>query len=181
MFVESVAFEPVPAYARVHSDVVASVRARLLREPPALQSTLDSAFRAMEDRQPAVASFISNELAGIEEPGVQGIAYFLAVLVVDVFEDAFGPRLGSLELADLGQALERLIADGEVRSGGAAGQFYSEDALALGQPALVKLVRTEIDRAVASSPAAPDGGSPLDAFYESLLVVIVALTQSVAP
>jgi hypothetical protein len=74
--------------------------------------------------------------------------------------------------------LDRLIADGELRSGG-AGAFYSEDAIAVGQPALVGVLRDEVDRAVRDDPEAP--WEALDAFYESLLVMVLVFTQAVAP
>jgi hypothetical protein len=180
VFVERVAFAAVPSYARVSAEAVAVVRARLLGEPPSLQTRLDAAFRALEERRPAVAAFVAEELAGVEEPGVQAVAYFLAMLVVGAFDEQFGARLGAIELADLNQALTALIADGEVRGAGVAGGFYSEDAITLGQPAVMRLVREEIDRAAADAPDASVSPT-LDAFYQSVLVLVIALTQAVAP
>ena len=186
MFVENVAFEPVPDYARVQSDVLRQVRARLLAEP-SLAGTLDSSFRALERRQPAIASFVAHDLAGIDAPTAQGVAYFLSLLVVLSFEEAFGQRLGCIELADLTLALDLLLADGEVRARGSAGQFYSEDALAVGQPAILKLLRTELDVALhAMSGTAGNErdaieSAQLEAFYQTLLVLTVALTHAVVP
>jgi hypothetical protein len=180
VFVERVAFAAVPSYARVSADVVASVRARLLSQPPTLQARLDAAFRSIEERQSAVAAFIAEELANVEEPGAQAVAYFLAMLVVGSFEEQFGSRLAALQLSDLNQALAALIADGEVRGSGLAGRFYSEDAVTMGQPAVMKLVRAEIDRAAADVPEA-SASRALDAFYESVLVLVIALTRAVAP
>jgi hypothetical protein len=187
VFVENVAFEPVPEYARVQSDVLREVRSRLLREP-SLAAALDSAFVAIERRQPAIASFIAHDLSGIDAPTAQGVAYFLAMMVVLSFEEAFGRRLGCVELADLTQSLERLITDGEVRATGNAGRFYSEDALALGQPAVMKLLRAEIDVAMGTLPrnaeSERDGAElaqQLETFYQTLLVLTLSLTQAVAP
>ena len=56
---------------------------------------------------------------------------------------------------------------------------YSEDAIAVGQPALIGLLRTEVDRAVQEQPDAP--WEALDPFYESLLVMVLVLTHAVAP
>lgn len=182
MFVEPVAFETVPPYARVDADVLSTVRRRLLGTSSSLGPTLDAAFRAMERRQPAIASFVANDLAVIDDAAAQGVSFFLAVLVVDAFEEAFGHRLGCVELADLRQALERLIADGELRGTAGAMRFYSEDALALGQPAILKLLRAELDAALDATPPEQDGVGPaLDRFYETLLVLTLALTQAVAP
>ncbi|HKU40696.1 MAG TPA: hypothetical protein VJR89_21195 [Polyangiales bacterium] len=174
MFVEPCALPPVPEYARISDRIVDEVRAQLLGAPGSLRAALDRAFHRMEHAQPAIASFVAHDLAEIDEAEAQGVGYYLAVLVVSAFEEAFGRRLGCVELADLQRALDCLIADGEVRESG--GAFYSEDALALGQPALISLLRSEIERTL---PAA-DGGGPLDTFYETLLVMILALTQAVA-
>ncbi len=182
MFVERVAFESVPAYARIDPDLLAEVRRRLLTESSALATTLDAAFRALERRQPAIASFVAHDLAAIDDPGVQGVAYFMAVLVVKAFEEAFGRRLGCIELDDLHAALDRLITDGELRSANAPGPFYSEDAVALGQPAIVALLRREFDAALELvPPGSPEITASLDSFYETLLVLTLALTQAVAP
>jgi hypothetical protein len=182
VFVERVAFESVPAYARIDPDVLAEVRTRLLTESSALGTTLDAAFRTLERRQPAIAAFIAHDLASIDDPGVQGVAYFMAMLIVQAFEESFGRRLGCVELTDLHAALDRLITDGELRSENAPGPFYSEDAVALGQPAVVALLRKEFDAALELVPASEaDIAASLDGFYETLLVLTVALTQVVAP
>jgi hypothetical protein len=173
----------VPDYARVDDDILNNVRARLVGGTGSVRSALDRAFHSMEQKQPAVANFVAHDLAEIEEPAAQGIGYYLAVLVVGAFEEAFGRRLSCVELSDLHGALDCLIADGEVR--GTSAGFYSEDALALGQPALIKLLRAEIERTLPAADGGSDGQTgrtgPLDDFYETLLVLIVALTQAVVP
>ena len=179
MFVERVALDAVPAYAQVAPAVLSAVLKQMLGRPEALSRALDAGFREMESRQPCLAKFISGDVAELPGPRVQALAYFLAVLVFRVFEEAFGARLGTVRMPDVTHMLDRLIADGELRSGGAAGSSYSEDAIAIGQPALVGLLRSEIDRAVHDEPEAP--WEALDAFYESLLVMVLVLTQSVAP
>ncbi len=187
MFVDHVAFESVPDYARVQPDVLRDVRSRLLHEP-SLAAALDAAFVAIERRQPAIANFIAHDLAGIDAASAQGVAYFLAMLVVLTFEEAFGRRLGCVELADLTLSLDRLLADGEVRATGHAGRFYSEDALALGQPAIIRLLRAEFDVALSSLPKNAESErdaalltTQLETFYQTLLVLTLALTQAVAP
>jgi hypothetical protein len=182
VFVERVAFESVPAYARIDPDLLVEVRTRLLTSSSALATTLDAAFRGLERRQPAIASFIAHELAAIDDPGVQGVAYFMAMLIVQAFEEAFGRRLACVELADLHAALERLIADGELRGASVPGPFYSEDAVALGQPAIVSLLRKEFDAALELVPSGSSAASAsLDSFYETLLVLTLTLTHAVAP
>jgi hypothetical protein len=103
----------------------------------------------------------------------------LTVVVFRSFEEAFGPRVSVVQLPDVSHMLARLAADGELRAGGAAGCSYSEDAIAIGQPALVGLLRREVDRAVAEDPEAP--WEALDVFYESLLVMVLVLTHAIEP
>jgi hypothetical protein len=179
MFVERVALDPIPVYARIAPAVLTSVLSLLLGRTGELARTLDAGFRDMESRQPDMAAFIAAEVAQLPGPRVQALAYFLAVLVFRAFEEAFGSRLGRVQTRDMTHMLERLIIDGELRSGGAAGSSYSEDAIAIGQPALVSLLRSEVDRAVAEDPDAP--WEALDRFYESLLVTVLVLTQAVGP
>jgi hypothetical protein len=182
VFVERVAFESFPPYARIDPEVLGEVRARLLRESSDLGKTLAAAFRALERRQPAIANFIAHDLASIDDPGVQGVAYFMAMLVVLTFEESFGRRLAGVELGDLDAALELLIADGELRAASAPGAFYSEDAVAIGQPAVVKLLRAEFDAALELVPSSETAiAASLDHFYETLLVLTLALTHAVAP
>jgi hypothetical protein len=179
MFVERVALDPTPASARIEPTVLTAVLSLMLGDPGELARTLDAGFRDMEGRQPNLARFIASEITQLPGPRVQALGYFLAVLIFRAFEEAFGTRLGCVPTHDMTHMLERLIADGELRSGGAAGSSYSEDAIAIGQPALVGLLRSEVDRAVAEDPNAP--WEALDGFYESLLVMVLVLTQAVAP
>ena len=180
MFVEPVALEVVPAYARVTQAVVDAVAKRVCqpRSAPA-DIPLAGAFRRLEQRQPAMAAFVAFELSELTSAPLQSVAYRLCVLVHGAFEEAFGARLRLVELADINRALSRLVADSELRSAWLPGNSYSEDAIAIGQPALVARMRAEVDRAVAGQPALD--WENLDRFYESLLAMVVVLTQAVVP
>jgi hypothetical protein len=177
MFVERVALKAVPAELQIDSAILNSVLGRLFRG--AGSAELDVGFRELESKQPCLAEFMTTEIAELPSVRVQALAYFLTVLVYRAFEEAFGPRIAPVRLSDVTHMLARLAADGELRAGGAAGSSYSEDAIALGQPALVSLLRHEVDRAVSDDPQAP--WEALDTFYESLLVMVLVLTQAVAP
>jgi hypothetical protein len=179
MFVERVALDPVPEHARIAPNVLHVVLANMLQGRVALARVLDAGFREMEHRQPCLADFMANEVAELPGPRVQGLAYFLAILVFRAFEEAFGARLSNVRMPDVTRMLDRLITDSELRSEGAGGVSYSEDAIAVGQPALVGLLRSEVDRAVLEHPEAP--WEALDGFYESLLVMVLVLTQAVTP
>jgi hypothetical protein len=179
MFVERVALDAVPGYARIAPAVLNSVLTGMLSEPAGFARLLDAGFREMELRQPCLANYVAAEVTELPGPRVQGLGYFLAVLVFRAFEEAFGSRLASVQLQDVTSMLERLIADSQLRSQGAGGVSYSEDAIAVGQPALIGLLRAEVDRAVEEQPEQP--WEALDPFYESLLVMVLVLTQAVAP
>jgi hypothetical protein len=179
MFVEPVALEVVPAYARVAQTAVDTVAKRVCRVGSAVDKQLSGSFRRMEQRQPALAAFVAYELSELASQPLQTVAYRLSVLVYGAFDEAFGPRVGRVELTDINRALSRLVADSELRSVWVPGNTYSEDAIAVGQPALVARLRAEVDRAVASQPALE--WENLDRFYESLLAMVVVMTHAVAP
>lgn len=182
MFVEQVALQAVPQYARIAPDVVDAVLSRLLYEHGGLEPALRTAFRKMEFRQPCLADYVANELSELAVPRVQGLAYFLSIFVFCTFEDSFGERLRCVQWADINRTLARLIADGELRSEWVRGTTYSEDAIAVSQPALVCRLRAEIDRVVNDEPhLAEIASKELDHFYENLLVMVLALTHAVSP
>jgi hypothetical protein len=171
MFVEPVALDVVPAYARIAQSVVDVVIKRVGRVAPDVDKLLAGSFRRMEQRQPALATFVAYELSELASQALQSVAYRLCVVVFSAFEEAFGPRVGRVELSDINRALSRLVADSELRSVWVPGNTYSEDAIAIGQPALVACLRSE--------PALE--WDNLDRFYESLLAMVVVMTQAVAP
>lgn len=180
MFVEPVALQPTPAYARISASVLESVLVRLggsvgFRER---KRALRASFRELERQQPALADYVASEVSELEAARVQALGFYLAVLVFGAFQEAFGPRLARVELTDINRMLALLIADSELRACAALGKTYSEDAIALGQPALVSLLRVEVDRAVHAAPE--EAWEAIDPFYESLLVMVLALTQAVA-
>lgn len=176
MFVERVALDAVPGDARVAQASVDAVLSRLLRAEGGQERALRPAFLELEQRQPRLAAYVAHELAELDVPEVQAAAYFLSVLVYRVFEEAFGARLARVELSDINRALARLVADSELRASHVRGQTYSEDAIAVGQPALLCCLRAQIACAVDRQPDLP--WERLDAFYESLLVMILVLTQA---
>ena len=174
MFVERVALDAVPGSARVEQATVDAVLARLVRDPEGLRA----GFLDMEQRQPCLAAYVAHELSELQLPEVQAEAFFLAVLVFRAFEEAFGAGLARVELPDVNRALTRLIADSELRAEHVRGATYSEDAIAVGQPALLCCLRAHIDRAVNRRPEL--AWESLDGFYESVLVMVLVLTHAVA-
>jgi hypothetical protein len=179
MFVEPVALDVVPAYARIAQSVVDIVLKRIGRRASDVDKTLAGSFRQMERRQPALAAFVAYELSELSSQPLQSVAYRLSMVVFAAFEEAFGPRVGRVELGDINRALSRLVADSELRSEWVPGNTYSEDAIAVGQPALVACLRAEVERGVSSQPDLQ--WDNLDRFYESLLAIVVVMTNAVVP
>ncbi|MEY4582315.1 MAG: hypothetical protein RL701_7018 [Pseudomonadota bacterium] len=179
MFVDRVALQLVPDYARITPDVVDAELSKLLYETNGLERALRAGYRAMEARQPCLATYVAHELSELPLPRLQALGYFLSVFVFRVFNDTFTTRLACVQLSDINRTLERLVADGELRSEWVRGTTYSEDAIAVSQPALMNRLRAEVDRVVNEEPDV--AGDALDQFYESLLVMVLVLTHAVAP
>lgn len=175
MFLQRVALEPVPQYAVVDEQVVAHVL-RGLTASGELKHELSGAFRQLEVRQPALAECLGEELAEVERASTQTLTYFLFLVIYLCFEHAFGERLGTVTAAELDATIERLLTDGELRQQALREGSYSEDVVALGQPALVRLIDSELSRALAA-------GGQRDAapVFEALLIEILALTEAVSP
>lgn len=177
MFVEPVALDDVPDHARILPSVVDVVGRRVFCGSSERVRTLGGGFRLMEQRQPALAAFVAYELSELVSPQLQEVAYGLSVFVFSAFDEAFGLRLRRVELSDINRALSRLVADSELRSTWVRGNSYSEDAIALGQPALIGCLRAEIERTISRQPEIE--WENLDRFYESLLAMVLVMTQAV--
>lgn len=178
MFVQPVALHPIPAHARVDQTAITNVLERMSGGHAALQGALDGGFRRMELRHPALADFVAEELSLLSGSAPQTLGYFLFVVVYLAFHQEFGERLGPLSEDALSLTRARLLTDGELRDAGTAGDSYSEDLVAVGQPALVRLLRTEIDRALSEAPGNADWREA-EPPYEALLVEILGLTSAV--
>lgn len=165
------ALEPAPRHAEVPDHVVLAVL-RELGDDDGLRARLDREFRRLEAEQPTLAEMLSSELTGLEEAAAQALAYYLFLAVCAAFREAFGLRLGPVSELDLDAAIETLLADGEVRSRTCIAGSYSQDVVALWQPAVMRLVNAEIDAAQAAAH--------VDPVLQVLLVLIVALTRAVA-
>ncbi len=167
------ALATMPAYARVPEEVLAGV-VRSLSGEPAAQQRMDAAFRVLERDQPALAAFLASELTSLDQQAAQALCYFLSLAVFLAFRESFGPRLGRLSQHDLDAALESLVADGEVRGQTCQAGSYSEDVIAIGQPAVMGLLGCEIE-------LAPEEAGDLGQVMQALLLQVLALTHAVAP
>jgi hypothetical protein len=178
MFVQHVGLSPLPIHARIEQPTLTQVLRRLASDQTALRAGLRGGFGSMERRHPDLAMHLAEQVSDLEHDKAQGLAFFLAVLVYDSFQEAFGRRLGAVTEMDLERARTQLLLDGEVRGSGAAGDSYSEDLLTLGQPALVRLIRGELDRALDEAQL-PQDSTYADQLFETLLLEILVLSQAV--
>jgi hypothetical protein len=173
MWIQAGALSPVPSYAIVSEAEVSAALGELADEA-ALHDRLGKAFRVLEAEQPALAYLLSHELETLERPSAQALLYYLFLLVFVAFRNAFGARIGRLEPEDLDATFERLLVDSQVRSQACHTESYSEDMIALGQPALLRLINGELDETLEDAA----DGAPI---LQALLTEVLALTQAVAP
>jgi hypothetical protein len=183
------ALETVPPYAVVPEHVVDTVL-RDLCAGAGQRHVLERTFRSLENEQPALAAFLAGELADLQAPAAQAVAFYLFLAVSSAFRSAFGTRLHAIAESDIEGALDLLLADGEVRSQTCPARSFSQDRVACLQPALMDALMDELDVAHAAfvqnarSPKSGDdeaAPSEVDPILQTLLVQIVALTRAVAP
>ncbi|MDD9944361.1 MAG: hypothetical protein OXU20_25175 [Myxococcales bacterium] len=181
MFVQAVAIGTLPPHAQVGGEAISLVLRRMDGDGHTLQQELDRGFRDMELRQPHLSEFLAEELSCTSDPAVQTLSFFLLVVIYRAFCEAFGNRLGAVGRAEITLLARRLIADGELRNSGHLGDSYSEDIIALGQPALVHLMRNELERVVPAAEEVAPGWREAEPLYEALLLEILALSHAVDP
>jgi len=178
MIVQPVALAPVPAHAVVEQTIVTAILDRITPDITALRRGLDAGFHDIERAHPALSEFLAAEIAKLESAAGQSLAYFLSVLVYLSFREAFGSRLANISSDDVRRHHTNLLTDGTLRHAGISHGTYSEDQITIGQPALVRMMRREIDRA-SSEDGIP--WSALDPLFEALLVEVLLLSESVSP
>lgn len=177
MIVQPVALPQVPAHAVVDQTIVNTILDRITLDITALRRGLDHGFHEIERTHPELAEFLASEIAQLDSAAGQSLAYFLSVLVYLSFREAFGTSLAIVSGDDVKRHHENLVTDGTLRHAGVSRGTYSEDQITLGQPALVRMIRREIDRA-ASEDGIP--WSALDPLFEALLVEVMLLSEAVS-
>ncbi|MCA9530838.1 MAG: hypothetical protein KC543_11930 [Myxococcales bacterium] len=178
MFSRKAALRPVPPYAVVDEHVVEALDEWLDASEPRLQRALDVAFRELELRQPAVHDWIGERLSAVEDPYMQSLGYFLAVVVFLAFRDAFPRRLTQLDATDLDMADETLSVDEALRAADPAEIVESDQVVALGQPAVLGYVQQHIGEALEQAEQEVDLDA-LDRVYRAVLVEVIALGHAV--
>lgn len=180
LFLRKAALRPVPRWAVIDEDVVTAVEAQLEDDGEQLQRTLDSAYREMDRKQPALAQWLAEKVSDRSDDLAQSLGYFLVVTVYLAFREAFPTRLASVDETQLALAVETFDADEALRRDDPAEVMETDDVVAMTQPALVHFVQHHLEEAIEQAGESPD----LEAFdhiYRTVLVEVVALSHAVAP
>src|SRR5690606_1389830 len=125
--------------------------------------------------QPALSSFLSDELGEVEDELAQSLGYFLVAAVHMIFTEAFPKRLEEVDDDALALALGTLSADEELRALDPLEKLDSDDLIAMNQPAVVDFVQHHVREAFEQA----DESVPveqLDRVYRAILVQIIALS-----
>src|SRR5690349_7925883 len=156
LFVKKAALRPVPRWAVVDDVAVGAVEETLGEEGDRLQESLDGAYREMDRRQPALATWLSGQVSSREDDLAQSLGYFLIVTVYMAFREAFPTRLGEVDVTGLELARGTLEADEELRKGDPAEMMESDDVVAMTQPTLLHFVQHHLDQALDQAGEKPD-------------------------
>jgi hypothetical protein len=178
LFVKKAALRPVPRWAVVDDVAVGAVEETLGEEGDKLQESLDGAYREMDRRQPALATWLSAQVSSREDDLAQSLGYFLIVTVYMGFREAFPTRLGEVDATGLELARGTLEADEELRKGDPAEMMESDDVVAMTQPTLLHFVQHHLDQALDQAGEKPDLEA-FDQIYRAVLVEVIALSHAV--
>ncbi len=176
------AIRPVPSHAVVPREAVDAVEADL-DENDDLEGHIAQSFRELDTTQPALSTFLRNDLDAVTDDTASALGQFLGVGVYRAFVEAFGARLRSVDEGALSSTRATFEWDEELRRGAADELLESDDLVAIGQPHVMTFVREQLDAALEPDE---DGDAPdvdLDAVaavYRTILIEILALGQAVS-
>lgn len=179
MFLRKAALRPVPRWAIVDEDVIATVEASLEDDEKNLQESLDRGYSDLDRLQPTIALWMADELSRMGDELVQSVGYFLSVTVYLSFREAFPTRLREVDEGMLRIAEATLTADEELRAEDPMEILDSDDVLAISQPSLVAYVQHHVGEALDQGEGEVDLDE-LDRAYRALLVQVIALSHAVA-
>ena len=148
MFLRKAALRPVPRWAIVDEEVIASVEASLEDDEVNLQESLDRGYADLDRLQPSIALWMADELSRKKDELVQSVGYFLSVTVYMAFREAFPTRLREVDEGMLQIAEATLSADEELRAEDPLEILDSDDVLAISQPSLVAYVQHHVGEAL---------------------------------
>lgn len=177
MFLRKAALRPVPTYAVVGAHFIELIEESFDDEE--LQELLDTGFRDLDNRQPALAAFLAEQLADGSDELVQSLGYFLSVTIYLAFREAFPRRLSEIEVRALQIAAETLAVDEQLRAEDPTEVLDSDDVVAMGQPALLSYVQHHVQEALEQCSGEVDLDE-LDEIYRAMLIEVIALSHAVA-
>jgi hypothetical protein len=177
VFLRKAAIRPVPKYAVVGEAAIAALELSL-EDEQGLQAALDSGYRELDRRQPALASWIAEEVSERSDELAQSLGYFLAVTVYLAFREAFPTRLAEIDESALGVARDTLSTDEQLRANDPLEVLESDDVVAMGQPVVLEYVQHHLTEALEQAGDAADL-EELDRIYRAILVEVIALSHAV--
>jgi len=179
VFLRKAALRPVPRWAIVDEEAIATVEASLEDDDTNLQESLDRGYSELDRLQPTIAIWMADELSRMRDELVQSVGYFLSVTVYLAFREAFPTRLREVDEGMLQIAEATLTADEELRAEDPMEILDSDDVLAISQPNLVAYVQHHVGEALDQGEGEVDLDE-LDRAYRALLVQVIALSHAVA-
>jgi len=179
VFLRKAALRPVPRWAIVDEEAIATVEASLEDDETNLQESLDRGYSELDRLQPTIALWMADELSRMSDELVQSVGYFLSVTVYLAFREAFPTRLREVDQGMLQIAEATLTADEELRAEDPMEILDSDDVLAISQPSLVAYVQHHVGEALDQGEGEVDLDE-LDRAYRALLVQVIALSHAVA-
>jgi hypothetical protein len=178
-WVRGAAIRPVPAYAVVPGEALASVERELARDEDEARSELDSAFHRFEETQPNLADKMGDVLAKPIDETALALGYFLSIAIWLAFERAFPERL-ALVTEDAVRATESALAlEEELRASHSEEPLELDDVVAMEQPGVLSFVNEHLEAAL--DPPREVDVEDVHHVYRAILVLTLALSHAVAP
>ena len=144
---------------------------------------LDRAFARFEETQEHLAGFVADVLARPLDDAALALGYFLSISVWLGFERAFPRRIGCVSEEAI-QATQAAVAlEEELRAEHGEEPLDVDDVVAIEQPGILRFVNDHVDAAL---EVGDGSGNEIDVddvhvVYRAILVLTLALSQSVAP
>lgn len=187
MWIQGVAIRPVPAFAVIDGDILERIERDLAADEAEGRSRVDEAFRRFERTQPVLADAMSTLLSKPLDETALALGHFLSVAVWLAFERVFGSRLGQVNDESWRAVDESIGLEEELRADRGHEPIEFDDVVLVQQPRVMAFIYEHLDAALDVAARAEDEGNcevdvdDVHAVYRALLVMVLALSYSVAP
>lgn len=142
------------------------------------RSQLDQAFEQFEKSQPALATYIGEQLSDPLDDTALALGYFLALAIWMAFERTHGSELGTVSDEELTTARELLDLDESLRRGDPNEMMDSDDIIAIEQPALLSFVNRHLEATLQAHADSIDVDDVAQ-IYRAVLIEVLALSYAV--